>query len=179
METKEAEAKEIGAEVSEMMSLEERVAASDKLIKKYALGAMGVGLIPLPLVDMIALTSLQLVLLSKLSKFYGIGFSKEKAKTLMGALLGSALPLASAGSIASIIKIIPIIGQTIGALTMPAVSGAATYAVGKVFVQHFESGGTFLDFDPAKVKEYFEEKFKEGKKIVPELKKAASTSTAK
>ena len=27
--------------------------------------------------------------------------------------------------------------------------------MGKVFIQHFESGGTFLDFDPDKVRSYF------------------------
>ena len=36
------------------------------------------------------------------------------------------------------------IGQSTGAITMPVIAGASTYAIYKVFVQHFESGGTFL-----------------------------------
>ena len=39
-----------------------------------------------------------------------------------------------------------------------------TYAVGKVFIQHFESGETFLTFYPEKVKAYYAEMFEEGKK---------------
>jgi len=39
-----------------------------------------------------------------------------------------------------------------------------------VFVQHFESGGTFLDLDPDKVKSYFSEQFAKGKKVVADLK---------
>ncbi|MNC99258.1 hypothetical protein D3C83_174830 [compost metagenome] len=31
---------------------------------------------------------------------------------------------------------------------MPALAGASTYATGRVFVDHFESGGTFDNFDP-------------------------------
>jgi len=55
---------------------------------------------------------------------------------------------------------------------LPAVAGASTYAVGQVFIQHFESGGTFLDFDPEKVKGYFAEQFEKGKLAVGDLKKA-------
>lgn len=53
---------------------------------------------------------------------------------------------------------------------MSAISGAITYAIGQVFIQHFESGGTFLDFDPKKVKEYFMEQFEEGNKTVGKKK---------
>ena len=34
-------------------------------------------------------------------------------------------------------------------------AGASTFAVGKVFIEHFESGGTFLTFDPERVLEYY------------------------
>ena len=46
---------------------------------------------------------------------------------------------------------------------MPTLNAAISYAVGKVFIQHFESGGTFLDFDPKKVRAYFEDQFREGR----------------
>jgi len=36
---------------------------------------------------------------------------------------------------------------------MRCFSGAYAWALGKVFIQHFQSGGTFLDFDAEKVKE--------------------------
>jgi hypothetical protein len=40
-------------------------------------------------------------------------------------------------------------------VSSPAFASASTYAVGKVFIQHFATGGTFLDFDPDKVKAHF------------------------
>ena len=55
---------------------------------------------------------------------------------------------------------------------MPVFSGAATWAIGKVFIQHFASGGTFLDFDPKKVKDYFMDLFKQGQEIAHNLKTA-------
>jgi len=47
---------------------------------------------------------------------------------------------------------IPLLGQACAVLTMPVSGGAATYALGMVFIQHFSSGGTFLNFDPDQVK---------------------------
>ena len=45
----------------------------------------------------------------------------------------------------------------------------STWALGKVFIQHFESGGTFLDFDPEEVKEYFKAQFEEGREVAATL----------
>jgi hypothetical protein len=41
-----------------------------------------------------------------------------------------------------------------------------TYAIGRVFVQHYEMGGTLLDFDPDKTKAFFAEQFRVGKEYV-------------
>jgi len=53
---------------------------------------------------------------------------------------------------------------------MPITAGAVTYAVGKVFHQHFASGGTFLSFDPDKVRDYYAEMLREGKTVAANMK---------
>ena len=35
-----------------------------------------------------------------------------------------------------------------------ALSAGATYIIGKVFIQHFASGGTLLDFNPPDYREF-------------------------
>ena len=62
-------------------------------------------------------------------------------------------------------KFVPIVGTAIGVIGMPIVMGAFTHAVGMVFTQHFESGGTFLDFEPRTYRQYFRDMFKRGKTI--------------
>ena len=62
----------------------------------------------------------------------------------------------------SALKLVPVLG-IFCFVAMPTFNAAITYAVGKVFIQHFELGGTFLDFDPKKVRAYFEDQFREGK----------------
>jgi uncharacterized protein (DUF697 family) len=146
---------------------EERLA---KLSKHHILASMGVGLIPVPLVDVVALMGVQLNMIRRLSAEYDIPFKQDRGKSIITSLVGGLLSTELGLALCSLIKCIPVIGQTTGAITMPVVSGAATYAIYKVFVQHFESGGTFLDLDPAKVKSYFIEQFTKGKKVAADLK---------
>lgn len=157
---------------------ESRESRLEKLAKNHILSSMGVGLIPLPFVDMVALAGIQLDMLKKLAAEYDIPFRQEMGKSIISSLMGGFLPMALGGTITSMIKIIPLIGQTTGAVTMPVISGASTYAIYKVFVQHFESGGTFLDLDPSKVKAYFAEQFTNGKKVAADLKKEEPANTS-
>ena len=145
-------------------------------VRNYAMGSMAVGLIPLPLVDIAALTGVQLKMLHKLAGLYEIEFSKELVKSLVGALLGGVIPVTAATSLASMIKIVPVVGQASGAISMVAMGSAGTYAVGSVFIEHFESGGTFLTFEPEKVKEKFKTLFEEGKQAVTRKKKDESAN---
>jgi len=142
-----------------------------KIIRNHVMGSMGVGLIPLPLLDLAALAGIQLNMLRRLAGSYNIPFSKDKGKNVLASLLGAGISLPIATTLASLVKAVPIIGQAAGALSLPATAGASTYAVSKVFTQHFASGGTFLDFDPEKVKAYYFEMLKEGEKVAAELKK--------
>jgi len=145
----------------------------DRILRNHVYTAMGVGLIPVPLVDLVALTGVQLNMLRRLAKVYEVPFSQDKVKNLLSALIGGALPVAMSDIVASLIKAIPVIGQTAGALAMPASAGAVTYAVGKVFMQHFASGGTFLNFNPDEVKEYYSQMFQEGKQVAADMKQGS------
>lgn len=149
---------------------EGRTERMEKLAKNHILAAMGVGLIPIPLLDLVALMGIQLDMIKKLSTEYDVPFKKDIGKSIVGSLIGGLLPASLGGAVASMVKFLPVIGQTTSAVTMPVIAGAATYAVFKVFVQHFESGGTFLDLDPSKVKSFFSEQFNKGKTVVTDMK---------
>jgi uncharacterized protein (DUF697 family) len=142
----------------------------EKIARHNILASMGVGLIPLPIVDLVGIMGIQLNMVKSIAAEYNIPFQQNIGKSIISSLMGGVLPVTVGCALASMIKFIPLIGQTTGAITMPVVSGASTYAIYKVFVQHFESGGTFLDLDPAKVKAYFKEQFNKGKKVATDLK---------
>ena len=147
---------------------ESRAARADKIIKNYVLWSAGTALIPLPLVDFVAVAAIELKMLKKLSDHYEMEFSHQRGKSLIASLIGGVH--ARAFSV-SLFKFIPVFGMTGAVVSLGALSGAVTYAVGKVFVQHFETGGTLLDFDPSKVKAFFAEKCREGRKAASDMQK--------
>jgi uncharacterized protein (DUF697 family) len=167
-ETQEAEKSQETVEIQEVEGKEQDGEASTTL-RNHVLGAMGVGLIPIPIVDLVALTGIQLNLLRKLAAEYDVPFSEDLVKNILGSLIGGSVPVLFARGFFSVLKGIPVIGQTTSALTMPVLAGATTYAVGKVFIQHFASGGTFLTFDPDKVRDFYNEMYKEGQNIASNL----------
>lgn len=155
------------------LTIDERIAATSSSIETHSLLALSVGLIPVPGVDVLALSGVQLNLLRKLGNFYGLSLTDQLGKKLIGAVLGAYAPVAIAAPVASLLKVVPFVGQLAGAAAVSLTAGAATYALGKVFVQHFESGGTFLDFDPRSVANHFKDAFAEGKQFVRDAKDSA------
>lgn len=153
------------------MTPEERHAAADHLVRNYALGAMAVALVPVPLVDLAGLVAVQLKMLHGLAGLYGVAFRVDLGRSAVASLIGGVLPTAAAPALAfSLSKLIPVSGSLLGAGSLTLLSGAATYAIGKVFIQHFAAGGTFLTFDPEAVRDYFEQQLKAGRQVAAELK---------
>lgn len=146
--------------------------ASNALVKKYMYWSMGAGLLPIPIVDVLSVSGIQIKMLTEISKVYDVKFSKNATKSIIAALLGGiSADALSKSYLTSLIKAIPIVG-VVGSVSMPVYSGATTWAIGKVFIQHFATGGTFLNMDPQKVKDYFADLYQQGKTIANNLKTA-------
>lgn len=158
----------------------EKETRAQRTVKKYMWWSMGAGVIPIPFVDWLAVSGVQLKMISELAKIYDLPFQKDRGKAVIGSLSGFILPHATAcGLIGTWFKAIPVIGFIAGGSSMAVLCGAYEWALGNVFIQHFESGGTFLDFDPEAVREYFKAQFEEGKRVVttidaPEKAEAAT-----
>jgi uncharacterized protein (DUF697 family) len=152
---------------------------ADQIIKQNLLWGAGAGVIPIPILDAAATAVVQVRMLKQLSDLYEVPFREDRIKNICASLLaGLGAPVIGSAIAISAIKFVPIVGPIIGVLAFPATSAAFTYAVGKVFVQHFASGGTFLDFDPQKVREYFARQFEEGKLVASKLKSDSASTKA-
>jgi len=137
---------------------------ADKLIKDYAYGSSLTGFIPVPLLDTISLIYVQRHMIYKLSKLYGIPLSKNMAKALISTLMAGMATTIASGAVGSSLKVAPGIGTVVGSASMAAMGGTATYALGKVFQQHFENGGTLENFDPKAARTAFDKELKKGQK---------------
>jgi len=146
----------------------EREKHADTIIKNHIIWSMGAGLIPVPIVDFFAVSGIQLDMIRQLCKLYDQDFKESEGKAIITALTGSGIARMGAKAM---IKFIPGIGSVIGGVTMAVLSGASSYALGEVFKKHFDTGGTFLDFDPKRLKKLYNEKFEKGKKVAEQIKR--------
>jgi len=128
----------------------------------HASAAFSVGLMPIPVVDLLGISLTQISLVRQLSSIYGVKFSEQLGRSIITALAGGTLSVAAP----SLIKAVPVVGSMMGAVVMPTVAGASTYAIGRIFIKHFESGGTLLTLDPDRVRDAYTEELEEGKKVV-------------
>ena len=154
----------------------------DSVIREKMLITLGAGLIPIPMVDILAVSAIQVAMVRQISRAYGINYKESDGKALITALTGASV--ARLGG--SLMKSIPGVGTFFGGVTTSILSAASTYAVGEVFKKHFDTGGTFLDFDLASLKKYYDEKFEKGKDVASKMQKErakkskhSSSSTSK
>jgi uncharacterized protein (DUF697 family) len=146
-----------------------RRAAAEQIVDRFVPLAMGAGVVPVPLLDLAAITGVQLKLIADLAACYGQPFEPQQTRAIVASLLGGAGSLTlAAGALGSLVKIFPG-GGLLGATGLPVTAGAVTYALGRVFINHFESGGTALNFDPAAAKKFFTEQFAQGRAALHEL----------
>ncbi|HEX2222691.1 MAG TPA: DUF697 domain-containing protein [Thermoanaerobaculia bacterium] len=148
---------------------EDRTAGAVQIIKKYALWSAGAGLIPVPGVDLAAIAGVQVKMLSELARLYDVPFRRNRAKAVILGVLGSTGAQALAvGLPGTAVKMVPILGSVIGAVTTPLFAGAVTYGIGNVLVPHFERGGTLENLNPTSpdVQRAYREGFDRGRRDI-------------
>jgi len=158
--------------LKEEIVLDDKEKNALKTVKNHMWWSMGAGLIPVPFVDLVAVSGVQLKMLAEISKIYGVQFQESRGKAVIGALIGYVVPSSmSFGLVGSMLKAVPVVGLLVGAPSMALFCGASAWALGKVFIQHFESGGTFLNFNSAEVKDHYQKLFEEGRKMAVTMEK--------
>jgi uncharacterized protein (DUF697 family) len=161
------------------MTPEQKADKAERIIKDHILLSGAAGFVPSPGFDLVAGYGVQLAMLARLSKLYGVPYSKNIAKGTIVPLLTSVGGIGAARILgASAVKVIPIVGSLLGAVSMPVTMGALTYGLGKVFAEHFSQGGTFLDFNAKSWGPYFKNAFNRGKDVASELKAKTKDVTA-
>ena len=120
------------------------------VVRRFMAYSGAAGLLPLPVIDVAAVTGVQVKMLYALSKIYDVPFNAKLARQLVLALLGGGGSVVLALPAASATKFVPVVGTAASFVLSPAFATLSCYAVGRIFVRHFEAGGTLETFDPAK-----------------------------
>jgi uncharacterized protein (DUF697 family) len=128
-------------------------AAASKIVRTHVIAAVAANLVPIPFVSGGILGGIHLRMIRQLAKHYEVEFSEQRANSIIGTLVG----ISATATAVSVLRMVPGIGQALSALGAFTLPSASTYALGKVFIKHFESGGTFLTFDADRAKQDYEQ----------------------
>ena len=126
----------------------EQLAQAKEVIKHNVAWSAGAGMVPVPGLDIVAITGVQLKMINELCNVYGQAFKKSLARPIVISLIGSlgASMLAPAVAMTTL-KLLPGIGALLSGTALAGTSAAITYGVGQLFVEHFQKGGTLENFN--------------------------------
>lgn len=153
----------------------------EKAIRESVYASMGIGVVPLPMFNVAAVTASNLNLVHKLSKLYGVEFKEGVAKKIIIAITGASAGVLATPIVETAVIGLPLVGLPLAIGTKSVLNGMTTYALGKMFVTHFERGGNFLAANVDSMKEDFTAAYKNSREWLGNTisgKKNAETASA-
>lgn len=132
----------------------------DKILRQSVYAAMGIGILPLPFVNVAAVTADNLLMTRKLAALYNVDFKEGVAKKIIASVIGAGVSTLATPLVESVVAGIPLIGLPLVIGTKPVLNGTTTYALGRMFITHFENGGSFVGANVDAMKASFTDAFK-------------------
>ena len=120
-----------------------------RIVQRHAAFSLAGGIIPLPLVNVASVMAVIVRMVKKLSDHYGVPFEHDRARAIVIGLVGGAMPTGLGVTTASTLGYLVPGANLIGLAVSSISAGACTRGVGRIFVEHFESGATLGDFPTA------------------------------
>jgi uncharacterized protein (DUF697 family) len=135
-----------------------------KIISRAMGWSVAAAILPVPYLDIAALGTVQVKMVRDLATAYGQDANDQTLNGTISALLGTLGATQAGGALVGpALKLIPGGGSVLGSVTVGAFGSAATYAIGKIFVKHFENGGSISNFSAEKVSEDLRKEFNAAK----------------
>lgn len=127
----------------------------DKIIRKKVYAAMGVGVVIIPVINFASVMGIQLKLVKDLCEYYGVEFKKNVVKKIITSVITSGVSVLGSHVLETAVIGVPVVGLPIAVGSKVITGGLTTYAVGMMFVNHFEKGGTLAGDNWDHMKESF------------------------
>jgi uncharacterized protein (DUF697 family) len=128
---------------------EQRKSLARAVVERHAAYSAVGGIIPLPIANIASVTAVIVRMVKVLSDLYGVPFERDRARAIVVGLMGGAMPTGlAAATTSTLVYVIPgsnLIGLAVSSMT----AIACTRSIGRIFIEHFESGATLVDFQRA------------------------------
>jgi uncharacterized protein (DUF697 family) len=115
------------------------------IVERHAYYAAVGGIIPLPIANVASITAVIVRMVKVLSDLYAVPFERDRARAIVIGMMGGAMPTGLAAvTTSTLVYIVP--GSALIGLAVSSIAAVAcTRGIGRVFVEHFESGATLRD----------------------------------
>jgi uncharacterized protein (DUF697 family) len=132
--------------------------AAQKIVSWWSRWSVAVSFIPVPFVDMAAISGVQVKMIYELCKKYEVDFEHKAAVAIASGVAGGAAVQTMAGVVAKqMVRFAPGVGPVFMFAVEPTISYVTTKAIGLAFINHFEADGRMHDFNPERVRHYMAE----------------------
>jgi uncharacterized protein (DUF697 family) len=142
------------------------VESADDIIFNHLWFSAVPGFIPVPVLDIVAISAVQLDLVKQLCKHYKTDYDEQKGKAIVMALTGSAMARISGYSARAVLKTVPMVGWVLGGAAMSLFAASSTYAIGQVFKEHLDTGGTLHNLNPDAFRQFYMQQVEKGKTML-------------
>jgi uncharacterized protein (DUF697 family) len=116
------------------------------IVERYANWSAVGGVIPVPIANAAAITTLMVRMIKSLSTLYDVPFEHNRTRAAVVGLMGGVLPTGLATIAASTLTFfVPGYGM-LGLAVSSVTSSAYARSIGQLYIEHFEIGATQIDF---------------------------------
>src|SRR6478672_9631475 len=135
-----------GARTFAETNLAKRQAQARAIVARHAAYSAVGGIVPLPVASVAGITTIIIRMVKMLSNLYGVPFERDRARAIVAGLVGGATPTGFAAVTTSTLFYVVTAGVLLGTVVSTISAIACTRSIGRVFIEHFESGATLNDF---------------------------------
>jgi uncharacterized protein (DUF697 family) len=122
-----------------------RRSQADSIVERHTAYAAVGGIIPVPIANVASITAVIVRMVKLLSDLYGIPFERDRARAIVVGLMGGAMPTGlGAVTTSTLFYVVPGSGL-VGLAVSSIAAGACTRSIGRIFVEHFETGSSLHD----------------------------------
>src|SRR6185295_5751684 len=122
-----------------------RRSQANSIVERHMAYAAVGGIIPVPIANVASITAVIVRMVKLLSDLYGIPFERDRARAIVVGLMGGAMPTGlGAVTTSTLFYIVP--GSALVGLAVASIAAVAcTRSIGRIFVEHFETGSNLHD----------------------------------
>lgn len=129
---------------AETEALRRRSLAST-IVERHATYAAVGGILPVPIANVAGVAAIIVRMVKVLSDLYAVPFERDRARAIVLGMMGGAVPTGLAAATTSAMYYIVPGGVLVGLAVSSIAAAACTRGIGRVFVEHYESGSTLFD----------------------------------